>query len=249
MVTIDFRGVMLFQCSAPGGTLEHVLIPDADGYGQGDWGTNNKHPDGSEATVHHAGLLLQKGGSLEVIHLPLKGTSVTIMMDSITVAPTVELGGLPQFSGLESNPPVLANAACAISIMGGRLDKDGPLPATITSTFKNSTLTHRAIRLVGNSHAKISVVHRSGTWTADMSHGDRAAIYNYEVRYPSFADLDHIGDCESGSDYDDHDFKWLYSLLHNGKGLKLDAPKLKCGNKRTVSVFTCFPGVWYNSGT
>lgn len=87
------------------------------------------------------------------------------------------------------------------------------------------------------------------------------AFYNYEVKFPTFDDLymDRRLPCEPV--VIDHDYKWLYSLLRDvttqvRPGPPFPAPTLDCARESaevrkvdpnevvTISVSTCFPGLW-----
>ena len=254
-VKIDFRGVMLFNCDNAGGNLTNILIPDAQAVDE-KWQKGGKHPDDSEARVHYAGLVVQRPRPLEIVHVPLRGAGATvrISIEGGTGPTEVELDGLPMLRpatfGIGMPDPNLAAATVTIT-GGGKVKQEPKLPDIIESDkFLQSSVTHHGGRLEAD---KITITVKIGLESTELKlrDNDRAAIYNYEVRYPTIDDLELVGQCldeDKDKRVQDDDFKWLYSLLSDwdkDKDIYLLAPKIKC--QRFVTVFTCFPAVWEES--
>jgi hypothetical protein len=240
-VQIAFRGVMLFECFQMGDErrLKHVLLPDGDEPedAQKKWKTGGKHPDGSEAYVHHAGLVFEARNALEVVHVPLRGRKVKIFEVNATEPTSVTLDGLPKLRYAVS-PDTTVDPEyehATVEIYGGALTASPPLPdGIVAEKFGESDVTHHGALLTCTK------------WTRTLGDGDKLAVYNYETRFPSIWDLDAVGTCVLNMD-EDHDFKWLYSLL--GKHpQKLSAPRITCPNDDKlwgfITIFTCFPAVW-----
>jgi hypothetical protein len=255
-VTIDFRGVMLFRCSRADGTLEQILLPNAEE--DSSWPENKKHPDGSDARIHYAGLVLEPKGSIKAQFIPLKDTNVEVVFEEATSDPSVSISGLPMLRPATYGKGIVDPelAATRIWVKGGTLTSHPPLPTKVKSKgFVNRPVNHHGARLTSNQTASVVVRNRSGDVLDSLTikQGDKAAVYNYEVRYPSIHDLNYVGHCEPNEMLHDPDFIWLYSLLRDWDKDVNDhpAPSVRCvgGNDydaKVITVFTCFPAVWEN---
>lgn len=265
-INIDFRGVMLFQCvKADGGPLDRILLPNGDT--DSSWPQEGKHPDGSNARTHFAGLVLERKGALDVIHVPLKDTTVEIVVDGATDGPRVNLSGLPKLrpatygKGGGVNPRL---ATALITVRGGRLFGFPSLDPTKfkSKSFVNEPVDFHGARLEAETSAKIVIQkHNHEPLTLEINPGDEVAVYNYEDRYPSMDDLRHMGRCKYNDVTRDDDFVWLYSLLDawNKNDYDHPAPMVICKTNpspppgkiivdaTTITVFTCFPAVWDDS--
>jgi hypothetical protein len=252
-VTIDFRGVMLLQCTkANGGELRQILLPNGDA--DSDWPEDGKHPDKkSIARRHFAGFVVERNGGVRIEHLRLRETSITIEFAGATAPATVNLSGLPKLRPATHGhgSPARDRATTGIEVKGGQMAAHPPLPTTVTSKrFFGEYVTFHGARLEGGTIATIQIEKGTHLEKIEIKEGDRAAIYNYEKRYATFADLDHVGECENV--LQDDDFIWLYSLLDgwDKSANAHPAPEVICDGDddrmraRLITVFTCFPAVW-----
>src|SRR5687768_13672498 len=147
---------MLFNCTRATndenqpGILKNILIPD--GVDVGDkWKSVKKHPDDSEARVHHAGLVVQPAGQLRIVHVPLNAANVEIATagsGSVTVA----LGGLPRF-----RPAIFGKGTLDVNLAttqvsitgGGQLNQHPVLPKKVKPVkFLTSSVTHHGAQII-----------------------------------------------------------------------------------------------------
>ena len=255
---------MLFRCTSLNGPLEQILLPNGDH--DSSWPEDGKHPNSTaKARRHFAGLALERQGAVDVVHVPLKGMDVAIVLDGETTTgpKLVELDCLPRL-----NPVTFGKgkvdaklAAATVTVTGGVLGGYPPLDLTKfeNTVFANEDVKVHGARLMAQTSATI-IIRKKGQdkLTLQINPGDKVAIYNFEDRYPSIEDLQAVGNCELEMSQDD-DFIWLYSLLApwDKKKHAHPAPVMKCKSPPRdpdkileytfITVFTCFPAVWETS--
>lgn len=227
-IKVHFRGPMLFVTdSESGDVVDRILIPDSTSL--------RKHPDGSEAIPHDAGLLLIDGDKTEV-YVPLAGRTITIAATGEKGRPKItrDFLGVPPLNEMtnsseatsQSAPMRLRNAPDAepttIEITGGRMSGEmkidrtkvellrhnaRPLPWEITTmpTWE-SDAAQGTITLKGG--------HRKDE-TIDLGPGVSVYIYNWDIPFPR---QDQLTAMRTETDeITDLDFKFVYTLLKPDK--------------------------------
>lgn len=263
-VKIEFRGVGLFVCDS--GKLEEVIFPNAER--QPPWvGSTNpwKHPDDEPAVRHFAGIVIEEASRVTRTHHLIFGRRVMIGA-SANARPAVDPSVGAAFSRLDTLPGGISELSPANSDIAARIQvcAAGTLRAHHTSqnrfTLHTRVQSHLSLMLELED-AAVDITGAIGR-PIRVTEDDRVAFYNYEVQYPTFADLYADRKLPCSPVVTDHDYKWLYALLRDaGTGGRpvppFLAPTLECGQEPaatkqvdsaagtvTVSVSTCFPGLW-----
>lgn len=263
-VEIEFRGVGLFVCNNK--KLDEVIFPNAER--QPPWvGATNpwKHPDAAGAVQHYVGILILDASGVTLTHHLIWGRRVMIGT-SANVRPAVDQSVRDAFTRLDTLPGGMLELSPAAN------DAAAQIQVRTSGTLRAHQTSLNPFMLNGRQQSHLSLMLELDDESVDitgaigrpirLNAGDKVAFYNYEVQFPTFEDLykDRPLPCEPV--VTDHDYKWLYSLLRDpGSGARpvppFLAPTLDCGQvpaavqmtdtlgrKITVSVSTCFPGLW-----
>jgi hypothetical protein len=222
-IKVHFRGPMLFVTdSQSSDVVDRILIPDSTAL--------RKHPDGSDAIPHDAGLLLIDGR--REVYMPLAGRKVTIDATGEKGRPkiTADFLGVPPLTEMtnssEATPPSVPmrrrsapdGEPTTVEITGGRMSGEmkidktkvellrhnaPPLPWEITTmpTWV-SDATKGTITLTGG--------HRKDE-TIELGPGVSVYIYNWDIPFPR---QDQLTAMRTETDeITDLDFKFVYTLL------------------------------------
>jgi hypothetical protein len=251
---------MLFVCK--GASLESILLPDANEAPDKPqkWAHADQHPDGSPATVHHAGLVYRKAQEVALTHVLLKGLEVRINEDG-TNAASSSLSGLPLLSnGLPGSVyPDGTKAATTVLVKDGSIAKHEKLEVG-DGKYMGTELQGVAARLTYDHEVTVAAYRGDDkVWSCTLDNDSELAIYNFDAKYADFDELTEQVPCKGTRI--DNDFKWIYSLLSGDGAPKetLRAPMIYChqpndGNNHSekiwnITIFTCFPAVWDNGSS
>lgn len=276
-VRIEFRGVLL--CRSVGDDVVEVLLPNAKeappwvGGGSKPW----KHPDRSDATLHHAGIAWRRHGSTVTEREPFaRGRPVKIgtgarhpALDATMRAAFADVATL--MSGADLKRPN-GSVWTSIDISGAGRVVPGQ-EAVFPFDLEGRVLQYLSF-YVDFDADRVGV---SGVRPSEITFetGDDAIVFCYEKEDATLDQLRHEGLHQCDREIIDADFRWLYSMLRPKQGStpwpppRLPAPRYDCSRfeedlaraprqfldllsatpgehrpRDTVSVSTCFPGLW-----
>jgi hypothetical protein len=226
-IQVRFRGPMLFISENDAGdpandVVDEVIIPDSVASG--------KHPDGTYARSHFAGLLIVRSDGSRTIRL-LRGGTLTISDGVGATAPGVDADFLrlvplnemvnPQGTAASNRvtrkPPGAMDTK--ITIQGGRMsgmevgDVTMEVPRHLSSPMTPAKLPLIAVWQSDATAGSVSGTDTNGQgFTEQIDPQLDVFIFNFDTADPTALDLEQMG---GGSEHlaQDNDFKWLYELL------------------------------------
>ena len=239
-VKVTFRGPCLYLNR--GKVAEMVWLPDGLRVLKSDNGKKERHPDGTDASPHFAGLVVFEGkeGETVIRRLSLRGKVVTIgtgtekckttaSYDQIVPIDEVANDGHKDKMRLirQTDPRFNQRVTTKVKLRGGSLASDVESPAkfemktTVGGFGKSHRIPLSATWSLPGTETTIRLQNRDGTEREAfvLKSSQRAVIYNWDSQEPTQTELlDPPKGAEGVNLLEDVDFKWLYEAFDPPKG-------------------------------